>query len=291
MIQITHKDLETLVNKHFENIVNYINQKNTKYNLDDINCNLVYVFDKDLEQIVKSTPEQMKNLIETSSNINIFKEFKDLYEVFRDKWALELVEKLDISVCPYCNREYIFKFTETKKKGARTLATFDHYYSKTDYPFLAISFYNLIPCCHICNSKFKHKKDFYKNPHLHPYEDDFNSLVKFQLTIKDNSFYYNENGFDIKIASNNPKVQNSIETFRLNELYQNHKDIVLELIQKREIYPDSYIDELAYNYSGLFKNREDLLRLITCGYVEDKDLDKRPLSKLVKDMSENLELI
>ena len=59
----------------------------------------------------------------------------------------------------------------------------------------------------------------------------------------------------------------------------------------RLIYNDSYIDELANNYSGLFKNREDLLRLITCGYVSDEDLNKRPLSKLIKDISEELGLI
>ena len=88
------------------------------------------------------------------------------------------------------------------------------------------------------------------------------------------------------------KTNNTIETFRLNDIYQNHKDIVQELIQKREIYPDSYIDELLQEYEGtLFNNREDILRLITCGYVDDKDLHKRPLSKLIKDISEELELL
>jgi hypothetical protein len=75
-------------------------------------------------------------------------------------------------------------------------------------------------------------------------------------------------------------------------LYQNHKDIVLELIQKAQIYNQSYIDELYQNYEGtLFKNREDLLRLVTCGYVTDEDLHKRPLSKLIKDISQELDLL
>jgi len=88
------------------------------------------------------------------------------------------------------------------------------------------------------------------------------------------------------------KTKNTIETFRLKELYNEHKDIVLELIQKAEIYNDSYIEELMQKYEGsLFKNREDLLRLITCGYVSDEDLHKRPLSKLIKDISEELKLI
>ena len=78
----------------------------------------------------------------------------------------------------------------------------------------------------------------------------------------------------------------------MEEIYQNHKDIALELIQKTQIYNESYIDELYQKYEGtLFKNREDVLRHITGGYIEDKDINKRPLSKLIKDISEELDLI
>lgn len=79
--------------------------------------------------------------------------------------------------------------------------------------------------------------------------------------------------------------------FNIKNLYEEHKDVVSELFQKAEIYNDSYIDELMQKYEGtLFKNREDLLRLVTCGYVSDEDLHKRPLSKLIKDISEELKL-
>jgi hypothetical protein len=63
-------------------------------------------------------------------------------------------------------------------------------------------------------------------------------------------------------------------------------------LQKRVIYSDTYIDELFKQYEGtLFKNREDLLRLITCGYISDEEIDKRPLSKLIKDISQELEFL
>jgi hypothetical protein len=65
--------------------------------------------------------------------------------------------------------------------------------------------------------------------------------------------------------------------------------IVKELLQKRVIYSDSYIDELFDRYSGiLFSSKEELMRLITCGYISDDDINKRPLSKLIKDISEDL---
>lgn len=41
----------------------------------------------------------------------------------------------------------------------------------------------------------------------------------------------------------------------------------------------------------LVKNEEDLLRLIFGGYISDEDLHKRPLSKLTKDILEQLEII
>jgi len=40
-----------------------------------------------------------------------------------------------------------------------------------------------------------------------------------------------------------------------------------------------------------FKNREDLQRLISGGYVSDDEIGKRPLSKLVKDISNELGLL
>jgi hypothetical protein len=59
------------------------------------------------------------------------------------------------------------------------LASLDHFYDKDTYPFLAISIFNLVPCCHICNSKFKHTKNFYNLEDLHPYEDSFNEKLNF----------------------------------------------------------------------------------------------------------------
>lgn len=301
MIKIDISKIDSL--KYYKYIETYINQKNTKYSLEDINCDLLTIFDKDLEQIITSSSYQIRELIKIAP-ADFTKEItqlKDLYEVFRNKWAVEFMEDLGIKVCPFCNREYIFKFEDKINEEPRIIASLDHYYDKDTYPFLSVSIFNLIPCCHICNSKFKHTKNFYDKKHLHPYEDSFNEKAKFS------QFFNNVNeenkkfsllskeriSLSLKPIDCKDKVtQNTIDTFRLETLYQEHKDIVLELIEKREIYPDSYIDDLFHQYEGtLFKNREDVLRHITGGYIEDKDINKRPLSKLIKDISEELDLI
>lgn len=300
MIKIKIKDKDEFTENFYNKIRDYINQTNTKYSLENINCDLLILFDMDFEQIVKAEPHELRKLIEISPD-EFSQEIvmlKDLYEVFRNKWSVGFLQALSLDVCPYCNREYIFKFEDTKKNEARIIASLDHYYDKDSYPFLSISLFNLIPACHNCNSKFKHTKDFYQDKHLHPYEDDFNTRAKFEYTINDNnsqySFFSKERiALGLRpLNQDDISTQKTIDTFRLEDLYQNHKDIVLELIQKREIYPDSYIDELVQKYEGtLFNNREDILRLITCGYVNDEDIHKRPLSKLIKDISEELELI
>ena len=204
------------------------------------------------------------------------------------------IKQLNINVCPYCNRNYIFNFTKDNTKKAT--AQLDHFFDKKDYPYLAVSLYNLVPSCSTCNQRKSSKREniFY------PYLESFNESAKFRYKgikaiAKDEKIDFLDSKrvmFDIEAIKDIKKVKKHIEVFNLKNLYEEHKDIVAELLQKKEIYNDSYIDELMQKYEGtLFKNREDLLRLVTCGYVSDEDLHKRPLSKLIKDISQELNLI
>lgn len=224
---------------------------------------------------------------------DIFKELLSLhntYTSFSSIWNKRIVDNIDTRTCLYCNREYVINFIDSVE--SKTTAELDHFYPRSLYPFLSISFYNLIPSCKTCNSKLKGDIDTFKNRILYPYEESLNNNLEFKLRIDDSNFINSKGSFSLDIKTKNSKSLNSKELFKLKELYQEHKDIVLELIQKREIYPDSYIDDLFNQYEGtLFKNREDLLRLITGGYIEDKNINKRPLSKLIKDISEELDLI
>jgi len=205
-----------------------------------------------------------------------------------------LVKKLNISVCPYCNRNTIYSINN----GTKRTSELDHYYPQSKYPYFALSFYNLIPSCKVCN---KIKLDNDDKEYINPYDDrfDMNKNMKFSLKITSSNFYHSLEGFKLaykysKSISENEKnrIENNLTDFELKDLYQNHKDIILELIQKDVIYNDSYIDELYKSYEGtLFKNREDLERLISGGFIQDDEINKRPLSKLIKDISQELGLI
>jgi hypothetical protein len=301
MIKISLDNLETIVNTHAKEVEQYINfdalqQREKKY------------IKKNIEKILKAKPQEHDKIIKDAKQNNIdndrlkkaFVGGKDKggsigYAKFSSKAtstynAYNLAQELNVNVCPYCNRNYTFTVKDKNAKSTRP--DFDHFYDKNTHPILALSFYNLIPSCILCNSRLKSTAKFSTSTHLHPYQESFNDYAKFKLKIEKCTFYYDENGFEITLETTEPRAQKIIDDFALQTLYDEHKDIVLELIQKAQIYNKSYLDELMQNYEGtLFKNREDLLRLITCGYVSDEDLHKRPLSKLIKDISEELELL
>jgi len=279
MIKISHPDLPTLAQEHYEKLKAKIKIFPTcKYSL---------------KEVMTAEPKKLHEIAVKYKNDTTFNFMINLYNNFTNQKkeydAYDLADKLKVDVCLYCNRNYTFT---VKSKNGSTRPQFDHFYDKATYPILALSFYNLIPSCSTCNTTMKGKKAFSLKTHIHPYEEGFENRAHFSLHVRNSSFYYDKNGFDANLKTEDTRVLKNIEDFGLEELYEKHKDIVLELIQKAEIYNESYIDELMQKYEGtLFKNHEDLLRLITCGYVSDEDLHKRPLSKLIKDISEELELL
>jgi uncharacterized protein (TIGR02646 family) len=295
-----HKDeFFRLVNSIFKNGKLIKNEKKSKWEIsknaiDSLVQKKLGKFDKeiDFKKLVMADYEYLKKLKEyidsNKARMELSKNEKDYFLTLYSRLKKsEYIKTLDVNVCLYCNRNYIFNFK--KSKSLEATGQLDHFFDKKSYPYMAVSLYNLVPCCATCNQRKSTKQiDI-----LHPFVDDFDTKAKFRLDIKDSSFYYSLKGFDIKIEAidNDEKVQNSIEVFNLDRLYQNHKDIVLELIQKDVVYNESYLDELYKKYEGtLFKNKEDLQKLVSCGYIDKEQINKRPLSKLIKDITQELGL-
>ncbi len=90
--------------------------------------------------------------------------------------AYWLQRQLGVKVCPYCNRMY----TTTLFGGYKIRPDFDHFYPKSKYPYLAVSLFNLIPSCSICNRKkgntaevFHKKEKNEKFSIIYPYDESF----------------------------------------------------------------------------------------------------------------------
>jgi 5-methylcytosine-specific restriction endonuclease McrA len=231
------------------------------------------------------TNHDIHNLIRQYRTIPTDEKNYDIYNDFRKEWANKLVTLTNVKVCPYCNRNFIVNFNKRE-----TTVELDHFFPKSKYPYLAISLYNLIPSCHTCN----HKKDN-KKLKIYPYTESINDYVKFSFKL--NKLPFSLENIDLltikkkNTRRNRKKINNYEKVLNISTLYANHKDIIIDLIQKEAIYNESYLDELLTQYEGtLFKNREDLQRIISGGYVSDEEIGKRPLSKLVKDISDELGL-
>ncbi len=266
-----------------------------------------------LKDVLVGKPHKIRGLINFINNNfqNIFQPFmdkdfkKDLESIFSytsfrneyDGWgAYKLTKLLDINTCPYCNRQYTHTYYSDTKK---TRPELDHYYPQYKYPFIGLSLYNLIPSCHICNSNLKFKDDFYNDLHVHPYEEGFEEDAVFRT-----DFVKDEDGlYDIDLVDKNrtiddfklhllideesalrDKIINSNNTFLIEELYQKHKDYVIEIIRKSVIYNKKKIDELYSDFGNLFGSKSQLIDSLIGNYIQNKDLKKRVLSKLTKDI-------
>jgi hypothetical protein len=232
--------------------------------------------------------EQYREYIFNHLNEIFINFYEKEWEKITDYTRYTFVKEHGIKTCPYCNRNYIFVVDSDNKKLRPEI---DHFYPKSIYPFLAMSFYNLIPSCQICNHT-KKDKDAFEDKLKSPYEITLTDF-RFKYIPKNIDFYQikkrkiKENNIEIQLKTENGLDKNN-EYFKLDKLYEQHKDIVIDLLIKKTIYTKSYIRELKQNFKF---TDDEIYRYLVCNYQKDEDLHKRPLSKLIKDISEELELI
>lgn len=245
---------------------------------------------KDFNDSRKKSEDYTEEEKDIKTLINIF---NNTYEKFSEKKkgkAYEVIKTLGIRACPYCNLNYIDSIMDDTQKILRP--PLDHYYSKSIYPYLAISFYNLIPSCPACNSSLKLDKNFFTNKHIYPYLDSFDDCAKFVVNIEDLKTFYNDLesfnlDIEINISDKSDEIKQMEKTFKLIDRYNYHKDIVQELLLKKKIYTKEYIDEIAklLKVNEVADFSESAIELfITGNYTNPEHINKRPLAKLTKDI-------
>lgn len=198
--------------------------------------------------------------------------------------AYDLAEMLDIQTCTYCNRIY----TKTVKNPAKiTRPEFDHWFPKESYPLLSLSFYNLIPSCHVCNSSVKGSTRMRLNEFIHPYVDE-NINLSFSYDLDK----YDKYVFKIKRIEGS-REDNTIKAFKLEELYKTHEDEISDMVKIKKLYSIQYLLKLKRMLRTVDQNisLEELYRLAFGTYINELDFHKRPLSKMKKDILKELNII
>lgn len=275
------KDKIIDIERHISNIKKIIKKKNLVFKAIDPN-----------DGILKYN--EVYNDIKESFDYDSYSSSEKPYKLLLD---------LEVNVCPYCNRQYVNTFISPDGK---TRATLDHFYPKSDYPYLALSFYNLIPSCYSCNSSLKGRKQFTINKNINPYDSSFENIVSFTINYKKtgnsieyiSEFYNNSNFMNIDFKSlvhknrnDYKKVIRNIQVFKLQELYNLHKDIVLRVIQQDVIYNKAgYAKTLKDKYPKIFNNEDEVLKTLIGYYSDNLDFNKSPFSRLIRDISNELGL-
>lgn len=284
MIQILHENIDSISRAYFE----YVQTMPRKIKN---NVFIKYLFEEDcnLEKYVLCLPNDLKGLIiefeNRFPNIDLqsteWKTFciymKGQYERVRFLYLPTVLQELNLSVCPYCNRHYIFSVGNSRKVSAQ----FDHFYSKVTYPYLALSFYNLIPCCPDCN-RAKGEKDI----KINPYAEGFDTNGQLEIDSLLNCVLGKPN-WDV-VFNADDRCRTNIEVFALDELYRYHKDVAYEIVCKAIANESGYLKKIVQAYGNMRLDIDTIYRILWGYYLGDGGLSKRPLSKLTADILKQL---
>lgn len=211
------------------------------------------------------------------------------YDAVRDREFAQYIRQLGIKSCVYCNSQYTVP-THGKGQNKNDVTTYeiDHYYPKSQYPYLCTTFFNLVPSCGPCNRRKNDKKVTFCL-----YTDALPGLQQFHFNISKASvtrYLVSRNPTDIKftISHSIPGLSDSLSTFHLQDIYNEHTDIAEELIWKHGIYKKAYRDLLKFQFGSLIKSDDEVYRLLFGVYPITDSIHKRPLSLFVNEIRKDL---
>jgi len=248
----------------------------------------------------KNVNKQVKRLVVFLFDYKTFSKKDSIYSI---KWdAYKLSEKLKINSCLYCNRNYILTVTNCNKKIIRP--ELDHFFPQSEHPILALSFYNLIPSCHICNSNLKGKVSFSLEKYLHPYLSSFDKEnAKFTYQPKNPSAFYGDTrNLKIKIDTSNVlnlecQINGNIELFKLDYIYNEYLETVTNFIDLqrktnskriKDIYENIFTDSKGKKW---IYNEKEIYELMIRNHYDSENFHKKPFGKFEKDIAKELKLI
>lgn len=216
----------------------------------------------DHSQILVGEFNSLMNLAEKFSLNKDCSNWKALNELFKTNKGYEydskrkdilnfyFINEIGINSCHYCNIDFINLFND--EDNIKDHFAFDHVFSKAFFSFLSLSIFNLVPCCYPCNSKFKLKKEFINTVGLEKIipsstNYQFDKLANFRLKLNNNCEIKKIEDYSVHFGdlNYNKNIEDYIKMFKLEGRYEFHKKVSFDMIDKRKIYSDSQINEIA----------------------------------------------
>lgn len=311
MVSVHYSNYKSYLDTHCESVLGYCDEKKRIFKKSRLDAEVLKHFGRvipDFNALLRATPEKLKEIKDhfkalSSSDQNAVKKNLDVrtlygYFVKNENYfnntakginyhSRYLSSNIEIFTCPYCNEHYTYAFKYIRHGNTiRRSYDWDHIYSKDDYPFFAISFFNLVPSCKVCNQiKLNQDADYY-NPHLSINVDD---VYFYDLDPVDPGFISDPKKINLQIiyrdVSNKDSFRDSISVVALWERYSLHKALISDILNKKRIYTSTYL--MALKAQIPFLNSVDILEIKKTIYgttFDNKEYYKRPFSKLTNDI-------
>ena len=182
------------------------------------------------------------------------KSLHDLQDIFKytNKYDSKIsaffkrhADELKIYTCHYCDMAYINVYTENSKGVAKSQFDIDHFLPKGKCPPVALSLFNFVPSCPVCNERIKREDLPYVNlnelKYLSPssFAFDLHKRIKVKLghsksPRKDFIYFVAKHPYD-----------RYVDFFHLQERYDYHKIEALRLEKLKKNYSRSQIAQIA----------------------------------------------
>lgn len=235
------------------------------------NCSLLKKYKIGVDNILKIKIRECRyasyklfggSLFDKQNDSDIIEKLNKMYEYdfVQNRWKGHY-DKIKISrkVCPYC--------------GFGEISEIDHFLPKSIYPEFSVFYFNLVPSCHICNSKKGNKKNICIHPYLENIKD-IDKMLWAEFKLKNGSliFYYHK-------QKNIPFiVENHVDTFDILNRYslQALKDFDNEKLNLKKLGNNLYeYVNIVYNYdNNIYK------RLMYKAILDDFDNFKDCLERI-----------
>ena len=108
--------------------------------------------------------------------------------------------------------------------------------------------------------------------------------MRFTYHILGSEYLREKEYLNIKLEVLDEAYLEQVDILKLEELYNYHKDIVQDVLKKKQIFSDAYLDSICKEFPKLFESEEDIKELVYGVPVKEDEYGKRPLSKMIHDI-------
>lgn len=238
-----------------------------------------------IEDFLSAGVDKMRNWVINSPEKLKFTQFKEIYQKYfsngTEKFvdgnynAYRFLENIGVTVCPYCDDEYI-DIVEISDKIKRT-GEIDHFFSKSLYPALAMCFFNLVPSGQVCNG-IKSTEGIGANP----YETNIESWSRLYPDIPIGAALESiePNDCIIRFHPKHGMIQN-VETLGLEDRYKRHAPEAYRLLKNLQFFTEEKISELERMGYG---TKEDIISF-AFGPCDPQEKKNALRQKMLKDLT------